>query len=188
MDQRLGLIGSYTPGMANMICRAAGMDGSFDAAMDTLDIYAGVSIPASQIRLVTQKIAPDLAQWSQTREEFRSEEILTMYISYNGTGVPMRKEETQGRKGKQPDGSSVTRELKLGCIFTSQTTDEKSSPLRDTDSTTYIASFDRAPDFTAKLLCEARLRGLGKAKRKVVLGDGATWIWNQAKINFPQAV
>lgn len=188
MDQQLGLIGSYTPGLSKMICRAAGMDGSYDAASDTLDIYAGATVPASQIRLLTQQIAPDLAKWSPQREESRSEKTPTMYISYDGTGVPMRKEETQGRKGKQADGSCATRELKLGCVFTSQTTDEKGNPLRDPDSTTYMASFDRASDFTASLLSEARLRGLGKAQRKVVLGDGALWIWNQADIHFPQAV
>ena len=188
MDQRLGLIGSYTPGLAKLMCRSAGMDGSFDEARDTLSVYAGVDVPASQIRLVSQKVAPDLVQWSKTRDESRSEKVPIMYISYDGTGVPMRKEETQGRKGKQPDGSSATRELKLGCVFTSQSCDEEGNPLRDPDSTTYVASFQRAPDFAGTLLDEARLRGLGKAEQKVVLGDGAGWIWNQAKINFPQAV
>ncbi len=188
MDQRLGLIGSYTPGLAKLMCRSAGMDGSFDEARDTLGVYAGVDVPASQIRLVSQKVAPDLVQWSQTRDESRSEKVPIMYISYDGTGVPMRKEETQGRKGKQPDGSSATRELKLGCVFTSQSSDDEGNPLRDPDSTTYVASFQRAPDFAGTLLHEARLRGLGKAEQKVVLGDGAGWIWNQAKINFPQAV
>ena len=30
----------------------------------------------------------------------------------------MRREELEGRKGRQPDGSSKTREAKLGCIVT----------------------------------------------------------------------
>ena len=111
-----------------------------------------------------------------------------MYISYDGTGVPMRKEETQGHKGKQPDGSSLTRELKLGCIFTAHTTDDEGNPLRDPGSTTYVASFDPAEAFAATLLNEARLRGLGKADRKVVLGDGARWIWKKASTHFPQAM
>ncbi len=188
MDRMLGLIGSYTPGLAKMMCRAAGTDGSFSEAEDTLRIYAGAEVPASQIRAVAQKIGPAISEWSPAREESRCKKVPTMYISYDGTGVPMRKEETQGRKGKQSDGSSITRELKLGCVFTSQTTDEEGNPLRDTDSTTYVASFDPAAEFTAKLLGEARLRGLGKASRSAVLGDGAHWIWKQADIHFPQAV
>lgn len=188
MDRILGLIGSYTPGLAKMMCRAAGTDGSFCEAEDTLRIYAGAKVPASQIRAVAQQIGPAIAEWSPLREESRCQKVPTMYISYDGTGVPMRKEETQGRKGKQPDGSAITRELKLGCVFTSHTTDEEGNPLRDTDSTTYVASFDPAEEFADVLLAEARLRGLGKAKRKVVLGDGAHWIWKKAGTHFPQAV
>jgi hypothetical protein len=120
MDRMLGLIGSYTPGLAKMMCRAAGTDGSFSEAEETLRIYAGAEVPASQIRGVAQKIGPAISDWSPTREESRCKKVPTMYISYDGTGVPMRKEETQGRKGKQPDGSSITRELKLGCVFASQ--------------------------------------------------------------------
>jgi hypothetical protein len=36
-----------------------------------------------------------------------------MYVSGDGTGVPMRPEELVGRKGKQADGSAKTREAKL---------------------------------------------------------------------------
>jgi predicted secreted protein len=32
----------------------------------------------------------------------------TMYVGIDRTGCPMRKEETEGRKGKQPDGSAKT--------------------------------------------------------------------------------
>lgn len=188
MDRMLGLVGSYTPGLAKMMCRAAGTDGSFSEAEDTLRIYAGAAVPASQIRAVAQQIGPAIAAWSPAREEERCQAAPTMYISYDGTGVPMRKGETQGRKGKQPDGSSITRELKLGCVFTSHTVDEEGHPLRDTGSTTYVASFAPAAEFAAGLLREARLRGLGKAGRSAVLGDGAHWIWKQAGIHFPQAI
>ena len=32
-----------------------------------------------------------------------------MFVSADGTGVPMRKEELAGRAGKQPDGTAKTR-------------------------------------------------------------------------------
>jgi hypothetical protein len=35
-----------------------------------------------------------------------------LYISYDGTGVPTAPWETEGRRGKQPDGSAKTREVK----------------------------------------------------------------------------
>ena len=109
MDEALGLLESYTPGLAKMMCRAASTDGSFEEAEETLRIYAGVDVPASQIRKMAQEIGPGIGQWSQEREETRCEAVPTLYVEYDGTGVPMRKEETQGRKGKQPDGTSATR-------------------------------------------------------------------------------
>ena len=187
MDRLLGLTDSYSPGLAKMMCRAAGTDGSYDEAEETLKIYAGVTVPASQIRRMVQHIGPDIDEWNGNRAESRCEAVPTLYASYDGTGVPMRKIETQGRKGKQPDGSSATREVKLGSVFTSQGVDEDGHPIRDPGSTTYVASFEKAEAFGSMIRQEARLRGLGKAKRVAVLGDGAHWIWNLARINFPQA-
>jgi hypothetical protein len=34
------------------------------------------------------------------------------YVSSDGTGVPMRREEVEGRAGRQPDGSAKTREAR----------------------------------------------------------------------------
>lgn len=187
MDQVLGLIDSYSPGLAKLMCRVAGMDGSYEEAEQTLSLYAGVHVPASQIRGIVQTIGPQMQTWSETRTEMRCKPVPTIYISYDGTGVPMRKEETQGRPGKQADGSSASREVKLGCVFTSTASDEEGRPLRDPQSTTYLASFDPAEAFGLCMLKEARLRGLGKAGQAVVIGDGAHWIWNQAAINFPKA-
>ena len=73
--------------------------------------------------------------------------IPLLYISYDGTGVPMVPWETEGRKGKQPDGSAKTREVKLGCIFTQTTTDEKGLPVRDPDSTSFVGAIEPAYDF-----------------------------------------
>jgi hypothetical protein len=187
MDKQLGLTDSYTPGLAKMMCHAAGTDGSYDEAEDTLKIYAGVRVPASQIRRMVQQIGPDIAEWTGNRVESRCEAVPTLYASYDGTGVPMRKSETQGRKGKQSDGSSATREVKLGSVFTSHGVDEDGRPVRDSRSTTYVASFEPAEAFGSVIRQAARLRGLGQAGRVAVLGDGAHWIWNIARINFPQA-
>lgn len=187
MDKLLGLVDSYTPGLAKIMCRAAGTDGAYDEAQETLKIYAGVDVPSSQIRKMVQKIGPDLAKWNHDREETRCEKVPTLYVSYDGTGVPMRKVETQGRKGKQPDGTSKGREVKLGSIFTSQQFDEEGHPIRDPGSTTYVSSFEDAQDFGALIRQEARLRGAACAGRVSVLGDGAHWIWNLARINFPDA-
>ena len=41
-----------------------------------------------------------------------------MYLSIDGTGIPMRKEEVAGVRGRQADGTSRSREAKLAVIHT----------------------------------------------------------------------
>ncbi|MFA7061565.1 MAG: hypothetical protein WC156_12215, partial [Pedobacter sp.] len=43
--------------------------------------------------------------------------IPRLYVSMDGTGVPVVKKETADRRGKE-GGQAKTREAKLGCIFT----------------------------------------------------------------------
>jgi hypothetical protein len=40
----------------------------------------------------------------------------TLYLGLDGTGIPMRAEELQGRAAKQADGSAQTREAKICAI------------------------------------------------------------------------
>ncbi len=111
-----------------------------------------------------------------------------MYVSVDGTGVPMVPEELEGREGKQPDGSAKTREVKLGCVFTQTTTDEEGLPLRDYQSTSYVAGFEEAADFMVRARQEALRRRMGAALVVVLLGDGAAWIWEQGAKCFPMAI
>ena len=91
-----------------------------------------------------------------------------------------------GRKGKQADGSAKTREAKLGCVFTQTKPDEETGlPLRDPESTTYTGSFETAEEFGGRIRKEALRRGMGRALKIVLLGDGAAWIWELARVNFP---
>jgi hypothetical protein len=81
-----------------------------------------------------------------------------------------------------------TREVKLGCVFTQTKWDEKGYPIRDPDSTTYTGAIETAEEFGRRLYVEAWKRGWNRAQKKVVLGDGAEWIWNLAQEHFPGAI
>ena len=81
-----------------------------------------------------------------------------------------------------------TREVKLGCIFTQTTTDPEGRPIRDAASTTYTGAIEIAELFGRRLYVEAFERGWDRAKKKVVLGDGAEWIWNIADQHFAGAM
>jgi hypothetical protein len=111
-----------------------------------------------------------------------------MYICADGTGVPMRKEELAGRKGKQSDGSAKTREAKLGCVFLQTEVDKEGHPIRKEDSTSYIGSFEAAAEFGLLLRQEAQRRGMAQATKIIFIGDGAAWIWELVRVNFPGAI
>jgi hypothetical protein len=109
----------------------------------------------------------------------------------DGTGVPMVKAETEARKGKVEGQPAHTREVKLGCVFTvftQTTTDKDGRPVRDLESTSYVAAIESAEQFGLRLYTEAWRRGWSRAHKKVVLGDGAVWIWNLADQHFPDAL
>ena len=60
-------------------------------------------------------------------------------------------------------------------------------PIRDPDSTSYLASFAPAAEFATHVHAEARRRGADHIRQLVVLGDGAAWIWNLATAILPEA-
>ena len=90
----------------------------------------------------------------------------------------MVKKETLGRVGKTEGQPARTREAKLGCVFAQSSWDEEGYPIRDPDSTTYTGAIETAEEFGKRIYLEAWNRGWSRAEKKVVIGDGAEWIWN----------
>ena len=193
-DEALDVVGTTrSPGLRRMMARA-GSQSTFKDGRDDLRIYAGLEVSAKDVERVAERIGQEMDAWGQEERlpllaedgPEPTKDIPLMYISYDGTGVPMRPEELRGVKGK--DGPAKTREAKLGCVFTQTTVDEEGYPLRDPDSTTFVGAIERAEAFGWRIYGEARRRGVRRAQRLVVLGDGAEWVKNLAEIHFPGAV
>lgn len=172
-DAALGLEGSATPALARLITRAAAQQ-AYGAASRDLAEYGAIQVDERQIQRVVRRISPDVEPWLAGLP-YRSDPLPVLYVSCDGTGTPMRREELVGRKGKQADGSARTREVKLGAVFTQHRVDEEGRPVRDHESTTYVASYAPAADFSLHLRAEARRRGVGAAAQVVFLSDGAAW-------------
>ncbi len=186
LDERLGLIQGYSPGLARIMARVAAQQ-SFEAAAADLQAYAGVEIEARAIARLANTLAPGMADARQAHRRVNPPVVPILYVEADGTGVPVRKSEAAGRQAKDGQGDAKTREVKLGCVFTQSVTDDEGRPLRDPGSTTYVASFEAAADFGILLRKEAFARGMDAATQIVFLGDGAAWIWELARVNFPQA-
>ena len=106
----------------------------------------------------------------------------------DGTGVPMVSTETKERIGKIAGERARTREAKLGCVFTQAHIDKKGRPIREEASTTYTGAIETAEEFGKRIYREAWKRGWSRAKKKVIIGDGAEWIWNLVVEHFPEAI
>jgi len=196
-DERLDVVGTgRSPGVRRMMARA-GSRQTFKEAREDLKGYAGLEVSAKDVERVAEATGEQIEGWeSCQRSEILNRPqplvsdaaVATMYIEMDGTGVPMVSSALLGRKGKQPDGSARTREVKLGCVFTQTGTDENGRPIRDDGSTSFVGAIESAEAFGARLEAEALRRGLDHAQRVVLLADGARWVWNIAALRFPQAV
>jgi len=187
-DAYLGLEASNTPALARLICNEGADETSFEKAQRHLDETGGIQVSARQIQRLIQQVGED-AQQFQTRNdppETASEKVPILYVSADGTGVPMRKEEVAGRSGKQEDGGAKTRQAYLGCVFTQHRCNEQGHPERDHESTTYVSAFGTSSDFGITLRSEALRRGLGRAKETVLLIDGATGLEKMGRDSFPK--
>jgi hypothetical protein len=188
LDEQLGLHHQYTPAVAQLMCWAGAMDPSFEQASQTLQRFAGLAIPNRQIPRLVKHFAAHAAEWQQSRpSSSRPSPVPILNIQADMTGVPMRPEELKGIKGKQPDGSAKTRQIKLGCVFT-QSLDSKGKPQRDPLSSAYVSTFGEVADLSNMLYSEALKAGYATAITTVFLGDGAEWIWNMVEDRFRDAV
>ena len=196
-DEELDIVETTrSPGLRRMRARA-GSRSTFKEGREDLKVYAGVEVSAKDIERVAEGTGQQMEAWSSQErkaivrdQDLRRPEktIPTLYISYDGTGVPMTPDELAGRKGKQADGSAKTREAKLGCVFTQTRTDIRGFPVRDPDSTSFVGAIESVEDFGWRIYGEAVRRGLSQAERVVVLADSAPWIKNLAQMHFLEAM
>ncbi len=188
MDQALGMVEGCTPALARLMCRAGAVE-HYEAAAQSLNEYTGLAVEGRRIQRLVNRLGPQMAQWPRPRAQASPPPPdQVFYVEGDGTGIPVRPEETQGRKGKKADQPAKTREVKLGCVFTQTKENEEGKPVRDPESTSYVATLQPAVEFGGLLRAEAFQRGLALARLVVFLGDGAAWVWELARVNFPMAV
>jgi hypothetical protein len=186
----------FSPGVRRMHA-VVGQEAPFDHGRQQMKLLADLEVTTKAVERTAEAIGGDIAQGEQ-REIQRAmqldlpvvvgESVPILYVQMDGTGVPVVKKETVGRQGKTDGQPAHTREAKLGCVFTQTTWDEKGYPIRDLDSTTYTGAIETAEAFGRRIYLEAWKRGWCRAEKKVVMGDGAEWIWNLAEQHFPGAV
>lgn len=186
----------FSPGVRRMQA-LVGQQVPFDQGRQQLELLAGLEVNAKSVERTAEVVGEDIAR--QQQEEIGravqldppailGKPVPILYVEMDGTGVPVVKKETLDRKGKKEGEPAHTREVKLGCVFTQTRWDEEGYAIRDPHTTTYVGAIETAEEFGKRLYVEACKRGWARAHKKVVLGDGAEWIWNLANQHFPGAI
>jgi hypothetical protein len=195
-DRQLDVLDTaYSPGVRRMMA-VVGSDASFDQGREQMESLAGLEVTRKAVERQAEAIGSDIALREQTEIQravqldlpvVGGSEIPVLYIEMDGTGVPVTPAETQGRKGRNDEPAHM-REVKLGCVFTQTTPDPQGRPVRDESSTTYAGAIETAEEFGRRMYSEAWRRGWSRADKKVIIADGAIWIWNIADKEFPGAI
>lgn len=187
---------AYSPAVRRMMA-LVGSQSSFDSGRQQLELLAGLLVTTKGVERQAEGIGADIAAgeqgaihraFQQPLPPVSGPEIPVLYVQMDGTGVPMVGAEVEGRAGKVEGQPAHTREAKLGCVFTQTDVDPQGRPVRDEASTTYTGAIETAEEFGRRLYTEAQQRGWRRARKKVVIGDGAVWIWSLAQEHFPEAL
>ena len=197
VDGELGIAGlESSPGVRRMEAML-GAEMPFVPAREPMKVLAGLEVPAKAIERAAESIGAEIARRDKQEIDRAKQLVLPivikqdipkMYVLMDGVQIPVVAAETEGRTGRIEGQRARTRECKLGAIFTQTTMDKDGWPIRDPDSTTYVGAVETADEFGYRLYTEAWRRGWEWATTKIVVGDGAVWIWNLADQHFPGAV
>ena len=183
-----------SPGVRRMLA-VVGQAAAFDQGREQMKLLAGLELTTKAVERTAEAIGEDIG--GREREQIQQamqldlpvvvgEPIPILYVQMDGTGVPVTQAER--RESKREGQPARTREVKLGCVFTQTSYDQQGYAMRDPDSTTYTGAIETAEEFGKRLYAEACHRGWSRAKKKVIMGDGAEWIWNLADLHFPGAL
>jgi hypothetical protein len=185
-----------SPGVRRMLA-VVGHDPPFDHGREQIKQLAGLEVTTKAVERTAEAIGADIGARQQEEIDRAMQlhlpitigpPICVLYIEIDGTGVPVVKAETEGRRGKIDGQPAHTREAKLGCVFTQTSVDEQGRPVRDEASTTYVGAIETAEQFGRRIYWEAWQRGWSRAQKKVLVADGAEWIWNLRQQYFPGAI
>jgi hypothetical protein len=185
-----------SPGVRRMLA-LVGSETSFDRGRQQIELLAGLAVTAKAVERTAESIGADIAgrEHGAVHQALQlhlpmvvGKPIPILYVQMDGTGIPVVKKETEDRAGKADGQPAHTREVKFGCVFTQTAWDDEGYAIRDPGSTTYTGAIETAGQFGSRIYLEAWNRGWDRAEKKVIIGDGAEWIWNNADQHFPGAV
>lgn len=165
----------------------------FAEAATTLEMLTGVSLSPATLERLSLAMGQSLAQEQKRQAQDHRNERLSepaikpirrLYVGMDGLFVPLR--DPWQRDGSQGELHCRFGECKIGVVYqTFQDEQGKDGRVQQSD---YVATFAGVEVLEPILGSLAHQKGHHQAKEVVVLGDGASWIWQIAAKQFPGAV
>jgi hypothetical protein len=152
-----------------------GQNKVFEEASELLFDTLSIDISAMQIQRVCEYYGTAIDEAIERniedvipKLEIKNQNELT-YVMIDGSMIPMRKDKWK--------------EVKLARIFRERDIVPISSKRNTICNSVYVSHLGTTDTFFPKLE-----RHLTSYKRKIIIGDGAKWIWNWAEDNYPNAI
>ena len=190
LDKHVGMVlKSVTPGMERMMLTVSA-EVSSQRGREMLRDLAGIDVSRSRLDRETRRLGAEVVEFERRDAEEPGTGPATPVVAVDGTGVPVRRSETEGRQGKCEGKEAGTRESKVLRICEVRRQGRKREVRAVAGSITQTAMIDSAriggeggtlSEFGARLLRESIRRGVFHAPEVVVLSDGAPWIGNTAE-------
>jgi hypothetical protein len=188
LDQQFGFCAGGASGGLNELMALMGAEFVFEEAASMLEKLTLVHVSPNTCRKAAETLgrlvahdeeASLTAAWDGKTPQLPtvSEAIAgDFYVSMDGVTVHI---DRQGWKNQW-----------LGAIYTTKATVSEKRPdvleVR-TQQASFYTDLGDTKTFGAQLWVEAQRRGMAQAKRLIVIGDGAHWIWSLADEHFPGA-
>ena len=190
-DDRLGLVGRYTPAVCAEVMRYAVNHPYADAAREFARAHSFTLSPDVFMEIVRahgEKATAFTKDKGQGGKEDLDGPAEIVYEMSDGTGFPLRKKHTSKTRGrKDRKGKSKTREVKMSVFFQGGI-DSDNEPFRKDGTTTYVATTDRRAKFEKLSRGEFDRRFTRMPKLVIHIGDGGKWVHTVHENAFPFAV
>jgi hypothetical protein len=179
-DELLGVCDSWTARVRRLAC-LAGADKAFAAAAEHVQAFLGVRLSAEKLRLTCHAQAKDMIDW---------QEQATAVATDFAQAVGECEFQTDATKVNTRDG---WRDLKIACFLKrpcgEPATPEEwaTRPLPAPTARVVWTAVNTSDAFARTWRVWAARLGLTDASQISVVADGADWIWNEQRAQFPTA-